>query len=202
MVRQKDFDASVPLPAGLKTSSIRKSIEYIERELADLVDLYYEQANVFSALVGIYGSKALNAHSVYEKSRHADLAQQRFPDLRRRGSRGPLRPEDCLESKASKRPWALQSHYNHSGWYIIWRYLVDPTRTIEPRKPILIWRVDIVFLEKDDWKYEGSKAGAGRGGRTHTFGLRDPAKKLRGKAVYARQDIRIVDGKPTPVNGP
>ncbi len=60
----------------------------MERELADLIDIYHEQANVFSALVGIYGTKALDANSVYEKSRHLDLAQQRFPDLRRKGS-GP-----------------------------------------------------------------------------------------------------------------
>jgi len=56
-------------------------------------------------------------------------------------------------------------------------------------------------VEKADWKYEGSTAGVSGGGRTHTFGLRNPAEKLRGKAVYARRDIRIRGGKPTIVNG-
>ena len=86
MVRPEDFNSSVLLPAGLTTAAIRKAIEYIERELSDLVEIYFEQANVFSALVGIFGAKALDIHSVYEKNRHADLAQQRFPDLRRKGS--------------------------------------------------------------------------------------------------------------------
>ena len=42
------FDPSVPLPAGLELSAIRRSIEYIERALNDevLIDLYHEQANV------------------------------------------------------------------------------------------------------------------------------------------------------------
>lgn len=66
---------------------------------------------------------------------------------------------------------------------------------------MIIWRVDVVFLEKGDWKYEGSSAGAAGGGRTHTFGLRYPAKKLKGRAVYQRRDVRLVGGKAVPVNG-
>jgi hypothetical protein len=200
MARPEDFDKSVPLPPGLTISAIRKSIEYVELQASDLVDLYYEQANVFSAIVGIYGAKALDTFSVYEKSRHIDLAQQRFPDLKRRGASSQPAPEESLESKASKRAWSLQSHYDHPGWYIVWRYLVDPTETIEPGKPVVVWRVDIAFLEKGDSKYEGSSAGDTGGGRTHTFGLREPAAKLEGKAVYRRADIRIASGKPTPVN--
>ena len=42
---------------------------------------------------------------------------------------------------------AIQSHYDHAGWYIVWRYLVDPTETIERGKPVIVWHVDIVFLE-------------------------------------------------------
>ena len=197
-----DFDGTVPLPPGLTIPAIRKSIEYIEKELADLIDIYYEQANVFSALVGIYGVRALDTFSVYEKSRHRDVAQQRFPDLKKRGSPTPPPPQMALESKGSKRPWALQSHYDHPGWYIVWRYLVDPTESIKPGKPVIIWRVDILFVHKTDWEYQGSKAGPEGGGRTHTFGLRNPAKKLRDKAVYRRMDIRLANGKPTPVNGP
>jgi len=201
MVRKTDFDTSVPLPPGLTITAIRKAIEYVEREAADLVEVYYEQANVFSALVGIFATKALDANSVYEKQRHADLAQQRFPDLKMRGSGSPPTPEQSLECKASKRPWAVQSHYNHAGWYIVWRYLVDPTCSLEDRAPVIIWRVDVVFLESEDWKYEGSGAGAGKGGRTHTFGLKNPARKLENAAVYRRSDVEILRGKAVPVNG-
>ncbi len=86
MVDNRDFKSSVPLPLGLEIAAIRRAIEYIERELSDWVELYYEQANVFSALVGIMGVKALDFVSNYEKHRNIDTAQQRFPDLKRRGS--------------------------------------------------------------------------------------------------------------------
>ncbi|MDY7010773.1 MAG: hypothetical protein SVV80_08490 [Planctomycetota bacterium] len=201
MVRKDDFDRDVPLPTGLTITAIRKAIEYIEREVSELIDVYFEQANVFSALVGIYGTKALDANSVYEKTRHLDEAQQRFPDLKRRGSGAKPSSQESLECKASKRPWAVQSHYDHPGWYIIWRYLVDPTCSLEPNRPVIVWRVDVVYVEKGDWKYEGSKAGSGGGGRTHTFGLRKPATKLRGKAVYQRSDVKISSGKAVPKNG-
>lgn len=201
MVRNTDFNNSVPLPPGLAIASIRKAIEYVERELADLAELYFEQANVFSALVGIYATKALDANSVYEKQRHADLAQQRFPDLKKRGSGAKPSPRESLECKASKRPWAVQSHYDHSGWYIIWRYLVDTTCSLERNRPVIIWRVDVVFVKKNDWKYEGSKAKAGRGGRTHTFGMKNPASKLKNAAVYNRVDVKISGGKAIPRNG-
>src|SRR3989304_8605219 len=111
MVRKNDFDASVALPPGLDIAAIRRAVEYVERELTDLVDIYYEQANVFSAIVGIYGTKALDSVSNYEKHRNIDTAQQRFPDLRRRGSGQKPKPQESLESKGSKRPWAIQSHY-------------------------------------------------------------------------------------------
>jgi hypothetical protein len=196
MVRSADFDPSVSLPPGLEISAIKRAVEYIERELADLVDLYFEQANVFSAMVGIFGTKALDSVSNFEKHRHTHTAQQRFPDLCRRGSRKPLVAGDCLESKGSKRPYAIQSHYDHPGWYVIWRYLVDPTESIEQDRPVIIWRVDLVFLEKEDWKYEGSTAGQAGGGRTHTFGVKQAAKRLLGTAVYRRRDIAVVGGKP------
>src|SRR5262245_2880464 len=189
------FDRAVPLPPGLEISAIGKAIDYVERELADLVELYLEQTNVFSAVVGIFGAKALDAVSTYERHRNIDTMQQRFPDLKMRGSGADPSPHHCLESKGSKRPWSIQSHYDHPGWYIVWRYLVDPTMTIEAAKPILIWRVDVVFLDKADWKYEGSTAGLDGGGRTHTFGVIRAAKKLRGAAVFARSDIVVRGGK-------
>lgn len=199
MAQKEDFNPQVPLPPGLEVGAIRRAIDYMERELAELVEVYYEQANVFSALVGIFGTRALDSFSNYEKHRHAHTAQQRFPDLCRRGARPD--PCHCLESKGSKRPWAIQSHYDHAGWYIIWRYLVDKTQSLESGKPVIIWRVDAVFLKKTDWKYEKSSAGEGGGGRTHTFGVKNAATKLRGKAVYQRQDVVVRDGKPISKNG-
>lgn len=201
MVRKEDFDRSVSLPAGLDVAAIRKAVEYIERKASELVEVYYEQANVFSAIIGIFGTMALDSVSNYEKHRNIDTAQQRFPDLKRRGSRGQPLPKESLESKGSKRPWAIQSHYDHPGWYIVWRYLVDRTGSIEPTRPVVIWRVDVVFLEKSDWKYEKSGAGDHGGGRTHTFGVLNAAQKLKGKAVYSRQDVVIKDGKPIARNG-
>jgi hypothetical protein len=201
MVRQADFDPAVALPRGLTIPAINKTIAYIERELAELIDIYFDQANLFSALVSNFAIRGLNANSEYERHRHADLAQQRFPDLKRRGSGTPPGPQDSLECKASKRPWELQSHYDHAGWYMVWRYLVDPTCSWEPGHPLIVWRVDCVFLAKDDWKYEGSKAGATGGGRTHTFGLKSARAKLNGKAVYQRADTILSGGKPILRNG-
>ena len=194
------FGHHVPLPPGLSVGSIRRAIQHIEREMVDLVEMYYEQGAGLGTVIRVLAANALDSYSEYEKSRHLDDAQQRFPDLRRRRGGSPPPPEHCLESKASKRPWAVQSHYDHPGWYIIWRYLVDPTESIEPGKPVIIWRVDVAFLTKDDWKYEPSTATHGRGGRTHTFGLRNAAEKLRTKAVYSRRDIRLAGSKPVPLN--
>src|SRR5260221_6443579 len=106
MVRSSDFDSSFQLPTELEIAAIKRAIEYVEKEFAKLVDIYVEQANVFSAIVGIFGTKALDAVSNFEKHRHAYTAQQRFPDLCRRGAKkSPLAPLDCLESKGSKRPY-------------------------------------------------------------------------------------------------
>ena len=201
MARAEWFDASVTLPSGLTRSAIGRSVEYIERELSGLVDIYYEQMNVFSALVSIFGAKGLDSFSDYEKHRHSDTAQQRFPDLIRRGSGPELAPEDSLESKASKRPWALQSHFDHPGWYVVWRYLVDPIETLQPGVSVITWRVDVAFIEKSDWKYQGSGAGPSGGGRTHTFGLYRPATKLAGSAADHRGDVVLARGKPVPLNG-
>ena len=129
------FDRNVPLPPDLKISHIRKAIEYIEREATELIEVYYEQANVFSGLVGI------------------------------------------------------------------WRYLVDPAKIIKAGKSVLIWRVDVTFLHKKDWKYEGSKAREGRGGRTHTFGVKLPARRFAKAVVYRHPKIVLRQSKPTLANG-
>ncbi len=186
---------SSSLPKGLEPVHVIRAIDYIEERAADLVDLYFEQANVFSGIVGTFGVKALDAVSPYKRHKHPDVAQQRFPDLSLHGRLNPP-PDLALESKGSIRAWAIQSHYDHPGWYIIWRYLVDPTRSIKPPRPIVIWRVDVVFLEKEDWKYEKSKAGEGGGGRTHTFGVKHPAEKLASAAVFALPGIALRAGKP------
>jgi hypothetical protein len=185
----------LPLPKDLEPLHIKKAVDYVEQETADLVDLYLEQANVFSAIVGIFGVKALHAVSPYKKHKHPDIAQQRFPDLSLGGKLLPP-PELALESKGSTRPWPIQSHYDHPGWYVVWRYLVDTTMTIKPKRPVVIWRVDVVFLKKDDWKYETSKASATGGGRTHTFGVKKPATKLKGAAAYVLPGIALKNGRP------
>lgn len=181
------------LPAGLTLTHIRKAVAFIEREAAEFVDLYLEQTNLFSAVVGILGTKALDSVSPYEKNPHKHLAASRFPDLFRRGARSPLRPVDCLESKASKRPYAIDSHYDHEGWYVVWRYLVDPTESLG--KSVIVWRVDCAYIRKTDWRYQGSTAGAAGGGRTHTFNLRDP-KRILGEPVYINPRVKLQSGKP------
>lgn len=195
------FNPEVPLPPGLTLGQLGRVIASVEIETEQFVDVFFEQANVFSALVGIFAARAFSSLTVYEKHRHSDLAQQRFPDLKRRGSPDPPRSEDSLEIKASLRPWALQAHYNHAGWYCVFRYLVDPTGTIDPGKHVLIWRLHVAFLETTDWKYEGSTAGSAGGGRTHTFGVSRPATKLGNAAAFSRPDITIRNGKPVPRNG-
>lgn len=189
------FARAVPLPPELKISHIREAIEHVEDRAAELIDIYFEQANVFSGIVGIVGVQALHALSPYKKHKHPDVAQQRFPDLSLRGRLNPP-AEQALESKGSTRPWALQSYYNHPGWYIVWRYTVDQTKRIKPGKMVVIWRVDIPFLLAGDWKYEGSKAGEGRGGRTHTFGVKNPAKRFRDAIVYQSPRITLSQGGP------
>jgi hypothetical protein len=157
--------------------------------------LYFEQANVFSAIVGIMGVKALHAVSPYKKHKHPDVAQQRFPDLSLGGRLNPP-PSQALESKGSTRPWVIQSHYDHPGWYIVWRYMVDPTESIKPGRPVIVWRVDVIFLNKNDWKYETSKAGIDGGGRTHTFGVKNPATTLANAAAYVNKAVVLRNGKP------
>lgn len=200
-MRAEDFNHGVARPPGLDIAHIRRAAEYVETELSQLVDIYLEQKNVFSAIVGIYGARALDDLSIYEKDPNRFTAAQQFPDLRRRGAPEPLRAEDCLESKASIRPWALQAHYDHPGWYIVWRYLVDTVGTYEKDRQVVIWRIDLAFLMRTDWKYEASGASSAGGGRTETFGLIKPATRLKGKAVYARADVTVRGGKPVPLNG-
>lgn len=194
------FDREVQLPPELKVSHIRKAIDYIEKEATELIEVYFEQANVFSGLVGIFGVRALHSLSPYKKQKHPDVAQQRFPDLSLGGKLNPP-PAQALESKGTTRPWALQSHYNHAGWYIVWRYLVDPAKIIKAGRSVVIWRVDVAFLREQDWKYEGSKAREGRGGRTHTFGVKNPAGRFASAVVYNHPRVVLRQSRPALANG-
>jgi hypothetical protein len=101
MVSDSDgYDRAVLLPPELKISHIREAIEHVEDRAAELIDIYFEQANVFSGIVGIVGVQALHALSPYKKHKHPDVAQQRFPDLSLRGRLNPP-AEHALESKGS-----------------------------------------------------------------------------------------------------
>lgn len=186
----------MPLPRNLTALHVQTAVEHIEREAADLVDLYLEQANVFSAIVGIFGTRALARRQSLQE---AQASRHRSTTLPRPVLGGPIEPSPltCSGVKGSTRPWAIQSHYNHPGWYVVWRYLVDTTQSIKPGHPVVIWRVDVVFLTTENWKYETSKAAEGKGGRTHTFGVREAAKTLRGAAAYLLPGIVIRGGKPT-----
>ena len=198
--KPEGFDTDVKLPPELKVAHIQKAIQDIEKESAEFVDVYFEQANVFSAVVGILGVRALHSVSPYKKHKHPDVAQQRFPDLSLGGKLNPA-PKNALESKGTTRAWPLQSHYNHAGWYIVWRYLVDAAKIIKSGKPVVVWRVDVAFLRSGDWKYEKSKAGEGKGGRTHTFGVRNPAAKFSQTIIYHHPKIVLRQSKPTLTNG-
>ena len=189
------FDSTVKRPPGLTIPHIRAAINFVEERAEDLIDLYYEQANIFSGVVGILGVRALDSLTPYKRHKHPDTAQQRFPDLSLKGQLNPPAIE-ALESKGSTRPWSIQSHYNHAGWYIVWRYGVDPTKTMKAPRRVFIWRVDLPFLSEGHWKYEGSKAAHGKGGRTHTFGVSNPKEAVRKAIVYQASTVRLSGGKP------
>jgi hypothetical protein len=189
------FDDAVKRPPGLSITHIRTAIDFVEEKAEELIDLYLEQANIFSGVIGILGVRALDSFSPYKRHKHPDTAQQRFPDLSLKGRLNPP-PAEALESKGSSRPWAIQSHYNHAGWYVVWRYAVDPTRRMKPGKGVLIWRVDIPFLTQECWKYEKSKAAEGVGGRTHTFGVSNPKDSIVTAIIYHAPTVRLSGGKP------
>ena len=50
------FDRSVALPPELKVSHIREAVEHVEERATELIDIYFEQANIFSAIMGILGT--------------------------------------------------------------------------------------------------------------------------------------------------
>ena len=72
----------------------------MEEKAAEWVDLYHEQANIFSGVVGILGVRALDSISPYKKHKHPDIAQQNFPDLSLGGQLDPP-PETALNPRAA-----------------------------------------------------------------------------------------------------
>src|SRR5437773_10145416 len=115
MPLEKDgFDRSVALPPELKITQVGEAIEHVEGKATELDDIYFEQANVFSGIVGILGIQALHALSPYKKHKHPDVAQQRFPDLSLRGKLNPP-PAQAVESKGSTRPWGATIPLQSSG---------------------------------------------------------------------------------------
>src|SRR5580658_4059826 len=53
---------------------------------------------------------------------------------------------------------------------------------------------------KEHWKYEGSRAAEGHGGRTHTFGIKNPAIVIRDAVIYQAPKVRLYRGKPSLVD--
>ena len=45
----------MPLPPGLTIAHVRNAIEFVEEKAEELIELYFEQANIFSGVVGILG---------------------------------------------------------------------------------------------------------------------------------------------------
>lgn len=160
------------LPDGLTQGMIRDAVDIIEAKANLVPELYVVQPSVFSSAISTFGVFALDAVSPYKR-----LVATEYPDL--------AHGEIGLESKASTRPWAVQSHYNHAGWYVIWRYSVLGGKAV-------IHRVDVARLKETDWKYESSTAREGKGGRTHTFGV------IRPSVVLARAAAYFVNGFGTP----
>ena len=200
MTVTKKAQRALRLPGGLTATQVRRAAQRLQRDLVDFAELCRTRA--FPSVVAHFGAQAIARISAYETQQAvAGRAEPMRAARLVHTGRGSISAHNYLESKGSKRPWAIQSHYDHPGWYIVWRYLIDPTQTLAPGKPVVIWRVDVVFLQKADWKYEKSTAGEGGGGRTHTFGVKEAARKLAGKAVYRRKDVIIRDGKPITRNG-
>src|SRR5258708_32283564 len=69
------------LPKNLQPIHITKGVGFVEEQAAELIELYYAQANEFSTVVGIFGEKALNAISPAKKHRNPDTTKLGIPFL-------------------------------------------------------------------------------------------------------------------------
>jgi hypothetical protein len=98
------FDRAVPLPPGLTIAHISAAIEFVEEKAEELIELYFEQANIFSGVVGILGVRALDSLSPYKRHKHPDIAQQRLPGLVAPRPFGPLHPSNLWNPRAVPGP--------------------------------------------------------------------------------------------------
>jgi NOL1/NOP2/fmu family ribosome biogenesis protein len=60
------FDRSIQLPPALGITHIKNAIEFIEQRAEEWLDIYLEQANIFSGVIGILGVRALDSLSAYK----------------------------------------------------------------------------------------------------------------------------------------
>ena len=122
------FDRTVALPPGQLSRISRMPSNLWKRKPRNSSNFTSSKPTFSAESSASLGVRALDSLSPYKRHKHPDVAQQRFPDLSLRGKLNPP-PTEALESKGSSRSWAIQSHYNHPGWY-----------------------------QATDWKFEGSKA--------------------------------------------
>ena len=111
------FDRSAPLPPGLTIAHIGAAIEFVEEKAEELIELYFEQANIFSGVVGILGVRALDSLSPYKRHKHPDIAQQRFLIIQviRNRYHNPHRRAGC--STFLSRTWNLDAGGSlHGVW--------------------------------------------------------------------------------------
>jgi len=75
--------SSIPLPnlpKGLEPIHISRSIDFIERRAEELLELYFEQANVFRGVIGILGVRALDSLSPWPGVSTSRSEKRRFEE--------------------------------------------------------------------------------------------------------------------------
>ncbi len=188
------FDAARLQQIGIQVAAMQNIIDKVEEVASDYIDVYLDQRNLFSALVGAFAIRAIADHTVFDRNPHRYRAQQYFPDLTPHGQDpANLRPTSYLEVKASKRTWSLDAHGNHEGWYMVFRYMVmaNGCHVAGHTRSVFVGRVDLMYLNQANWCYQPSLAGPGVAGRTHTFSLLQPSNTLNGNHVFLRSGIKM-----------
>jgi len=139
-------DEKVSLPPGLTIGHIKKAVDEIESIANKVLDaIGDQQLNLLSNLVSGLGSAALNRLGPYHQDANRSRAQTRFPDLR--NDEGI--PLECKGNFAFNAP---NAHNQEEGWFIIWRYIIDRSMTLDPNFALKIFRVDVGYLLEKDWK--------------------------------------------------
>jgi hypothetical protein len=85
----------------LTVTHLKSAIGFVEEKAEELIDLYLEQANIFSAVVGFTGVRALDSLSPYKRHKHPGIAQRRFPELSLEGKLDPP-PKEALEAHETR----------------------------------------------------------------------------------------------------